>query len=461
MLSPKHCAYPLCGRLYYPKTARSSYCSNPCRSKASMRKRGTRYTQAPPQDALFKKGLSPLSFSQQANWQLLVHNPSLLKEINQRKAQLEKLVSAQQQTQANREDLRRQQQELQAAIQARQANLPTAPGHSFGKQALDQWDQDGASAKSPFDRMMRSLHALAGAAVDVGGILDQHQTNLEVIEDLKKQGQELEKIHLEIIRLERLFQQQEQQITALHFQLNTTIQTLNVPPRSVAKPVAGSPSRSGLPSTIITHNAEATPAPKFVIPSPRHVSARAFDKQQFAESLRLAGALGDFLGDLEREMLAITLTGSPGQGKTHFCLELIRYFCQLKLQVVFWSFEEGLSKKLKRKLRLYRLNNHKRLTLSEGGSLEDLKADAQAFDVVVIDSWTALRLPGKVFADLTRQFPQTIFVVIFRQTTGKQMRGGNEPAYDATINIHVDKGVAYNQKNRCGGKGTFAIFENV
>ncbi len=89
-----------------------------------------------------------------------------------------------------------------------------------------------------------------------------------------------------------------------------------------------------------------------------------------------------------------------------------------------------------------------------------MQADAQTFDVVVIDSWTPLGLSGKAFADLIRQFPQTIFVVIFRQTTGKQFRGGNEPAYDSTINIKVENGVAYNQKNRCGGEGTFAIFQS-
>jgi replicative DNA helicase len=83
--------------------------------------------------------------------------------------------------------------------------------------------------------------------------------------------------------------------------------------------------------------------------------------------------LGDFLGDLEREMLAITLTGAPGQGKTHFCMQLIRYFCQLKLQVVFWTLEEGLSKKMKRKLVLYRLDKQKWLTLSKIGSLENCR----------------------------------------------------------------------------------------
>jgi DNA replication protein DnaC len=104
---------------------------------------------------------------------------------------------------------------------------------------------------------------------------------------------------------------------------------------------------------------EAVPAAQPVAASPRHISARDFSGQQFAESLRLKGALGDFLGDLEREMLAITLTGAPGQGRTHFCMQLIRYFCQLKLQVVFWTLEEGLSKKMKRKLVLYRLDKQK------------------------------------------------------------------------------------------------------
>jgi hypothetical protein len=87
----------------------------------------------------------------------------------------------------------------------------------------------------------------------------------------------------------------------------------------------------------------------------------------------------------------------------------------------------------------------------ENRQLGELQADAQTFDVVVIDSWTPLGLSGKAFANLIRQFPQTIFVVIFRQTT-QAVSGGNEPAYDSTINIEVENGVAYNRRTVGAGR---------
>jgi hypothetical protein len=206
-----------------------------------MRKRGTRYTEAPPKDALFQKGISPLPFSQQAHWQLLVHNPALLQEINQKKAHLEKLVSAQQQIQARREELGRQYQQRQAFILARQSASPTAPTHSFSQQALDQWDQEKGLSKNPFDNLMRTIQAAAGMALDVNGVLDKHQVHMKVLKKLEKLREEQEKVAVEINRLERLSQQQDQQISALHLELHTSIQTLNTPPRSVAKRVSPLP----------------------------------------------------------------------------------------------------------------------------------------------------------------------------------------------------------------------------
>ncbi len=64
------------------------------------------------------------------------------------------------------------------------------------------------------------------------------------------------------------------------------------------------------------------------------------------------------------------------------------------------------------------------------------------------------------FDSLRKQFPNTIFIVIFQRTTQKTIRGGTAPLYDAGINIEVVKAddsfknnYAVTTKNRYGVTG--------
>ena len=84
----------------------------------------------------------------------------------------------------------------------------------------------------------------------------------------------------------------------------------------------------------------------------------------------------------------------------------------------------------------------------------------QSFDVIIIDSWNKTGLPSQDFDRLRKENPDTIFVVIFQRTTGKTIRGGTAPLFDAGINIEVVKAdntfqnnYAMTTKNRYGITG--------
>ena len=60
------------------------------------------------------------------------------------------------------------------------------------------------------------------------------------------------------------------------------------------------------------------------------------------ETFTLPNELGRFLGNLERYMLAISLTGDKGAGKTHFSFELAGLFLKAGYSVKYFSLELGI-----------------------------------------------------------------------------------------------------------------------
>lgn len=155
----------------------------------------------------------------------------------------------------------------------------------------------------------------------------------------------------------------------------------------------------------------------------------------------LKGDLGRFLGHLERYRLAITLEGEQGSGKTQFAFQLADGFSDLGMKVGFYSLEIGTnSTVMVRNRDLYlQPKNHSKIFITEQGSLADLRQKASVFDVVIIDSWTKLDEDSKEFDRLRKDFPNTIWVVIFQRTSANKIRGGTKPLYDAGINIAVYK----------------------
>jgi DNA replication protein DnaC len=187
------------------------------------------------------------------------------------------------------------------------------------------------------------------------------------------------------------------------------------------------------------------------------VSAKSLKYANFSERVRLDGAMGEFLGDLEMDKLAITLLGKPGSGKTYFTFDLMRAFSKLDFTIAYFSLEEGINDLTRTKLEKYGLMEKENIMLIDRGNIEDIKKAASQFKVIIIDSWGKLNAPTDEFDMLRNQFPKTIFISIFQQTTSGAMRGGTKAAFDAGINIETykegEERIATCTKNRYGMAG--------
>lgn len=182
------------------------------------------------------------------------------------------------------------------------------------------------------------------------------------------------------------------------------------------------------------------------------------------KSFRVPDDLGRLLGDLERFELAITLEGDQGSGKTRFGYQLADAFAELGNRIAVFSLEIGKRSDLIRRMREQYVNpsNQNKIFITDQlpEAFETIRKAAKEFDVVVIDSWNKLNVHSSQFDKLRKDFPNTIFIVIFQRTTQGTIRGGTAPLFDAGINLEVVKvddtfknNYAVATKNRYGETG--------
>ncbi|WP_108802168.1 antirestriction protein [Aquimarina sp. Aq107] len=193
----------------------------------------------------------------------------------------------------------------------------------------------------------------------------------------------------------------------------------------------------------------------------------SFDQQPIASAtptFRLPGAMGELLGDLEKFELAITIEGDQGGGKTRFTYQLADAFAEIGNNVAIFTLEIGGKSDLITRMKDEYLSPQNRNRISRADQLPDgyqtISNATGVFDVIIIDSWNKTGLPSQDFDRLRKQYPDTIFIVIFQRTTQKTIRGGTAPLYDAGINIEVIKvddtfqnNYAVTTKNRYGITG--------
>ncbi len=180
----------------------------------------------------------------------------------------------------------------------------------------------------------------------------------------------------------------------------------------------------------------------------------------------LPGDLGRFLGYVERYEYSILLRGEKGAGKTRMLYQMMNTFARAGFKVGCFSLEIGKQSNLIRDMRNQYISptiaNSVFIADNVPNGLEDIRAAARQFDVVCIDSWG--KIPGTKADDfdrLRKEFPKTMFVIIFQSTTNGTARGGSMPEYDAGIVIQVNEGGrAYCEKNRYNGEDlTYLVFQ--
>lgn len=188
------------------------------------------------------------------------------------------------------------------------------------------------------------------------------------------------------------------------------------------------------------------------------------DLTRAANSFRLSGDLGGLLGDLERFELAITLEGDQGGGKTRFSYQLANAFASIGDKVAIFSLEIGVKSDLVLRMmeEYLQTENRKNIFITDQlpHGIETIRQEANHFDVIIIDSWNKLNAKSSEFDKLRKDFPNTIFIVIFQRTTQGTIRGGNAPLFDSGINIELVKvddtfvnNYAVATKNRYGVTG--------
>lgn len=161
------------------------------------------------------------------------------------------------------------------------------------------------------------------------------------------------------------------------------------------------------------------------------------------ETFHLGTDLGRFLGDLERNKLAIALTGDSGAGKSHFAFELTRLFSDETYSTKVFCLEEGTGNLTRQKIEKYGIGPE--VAFAGAGTLADVRRDAATFEVIVVDSFTKLNVDSTEFERLRTDFPQTIFILIFQKATSGGMRGGSSILFNssATIDVTKDGGTRY------------------
>jgi len=168
-----------------------------------------------------------------------------------------------------------------------------------------------------------------------------------------------------------------------------------------------------------------------------------FSKTRKVKTYKLAGELGKFLGEYDRNRYSIVIRGDKGAGKSRLLYQLINAFASKGLRVAFLSLEMSIFGSITQKYKKEYINrkNLNRIHVTDNApTLEQLQNLCNDYDVLAIDSWTKLLGVSQTdFDALLRKNPQTIVLSIFQSTTDKVTRGGNMPEYDSAVVIHVHK----------------------
>lgn len=183
------------------------------------------------------------------------------------------------------------------------------------------------------------------------------------------------------------------------------------------------------------------------------------------EMIKLPGAIGEFIGEIDRNGCSITIRGEKGSGKSHLLYQFAQSFQQLGWKGMFFTLEEGIGATTQSKVKQYQIGEQ--VLLNEEPYLEEIRAAARRMDFVLIDSWGKTDGKMKEFDQLRKDFPETIFVSIFQENQNGSIRGGSSFEYDATITIetskvHDDDGTCKDRlaritKSRYESRDTFSI----
>jgi len=158
----------------------------------------------------------------------------------------------------------------------------------------------------------------------------------------------------------------------------------------------------------------------------------------------ISGEIGKFIQKINPSRYAIVLTGDFSSGKTQVLAQLIDAFADANKKIGWFSLEQGgLESKdttdtIDRNIKPV---NQKKFSITGDApdGMATIKEYAKVFDVIAIDSWQKLNIPATKFDELRKEFPNTIWIVIFQQNADGGVKGGSAPGFDANVVIKVHK----------------------
>jgi antirestriction protein ArdC len=161
------------------------------------------------------------------------------------------------------------------------------------------------------------------------------------------------------------------------------------------------------------------------------------------ETLRLPGAIGEFLGEQQLYKNAMAIHGMYGSGKSEFVMQLADALAACGKTIGFFDLERGglQSRDTQASVGRNITPAHKpqiHFAAEAPAGLDSLKRAAEYFDVVICDSWQKLgQHTNELFDELRQQHPQTLWVVIFQENARGETRGGQGANFDANVVLRL------------------------
>lgn len=168
---------------------------------------------------------------------------------------------------------------------------------------------------------------------------------------------------------------------------------------------------------------------------------------KFAE-IPLQGMWAEFIGRPSHNF-CMSVTGSPGHGKSSFC---VRFAYELAVNhgaVLYNTSEEGISKTMQHKI-VDAGAVSSQLHVSDFSTMEALMANVPVgrYQFIFLDSLTDMGITPKGLRLLRKHYHNSSIIVICQATKKGQMRGSNVIAHDVDTVINVADGFAVTIKNR-------------
>lgn len=180
------------------------------------------------------------------------------------------------------------------------------------------------------------------------------------------------------------------------------------------------------------------------------------------KTLDFTGEFADSFGKPERGSVWL-VTGNSGEGKTEFCIQLLKYIKRFG-KATYYSKEQGSSSSIQQSILRNALNDVKRKECDfvYGGMFNDLVAylnGKKTIKTIIIDSIDYLTLTVEQITYLIESF-KGITMIFIAWAKGKKPKSAAAQAleYMADVKVFVNMYVAF-PRSRYGGNLPYIIWE--